>query len=163
MATLLQNFETSFNRWASLDPRIEPRERQYLSAHAYCGLGDIADLAGRDWQQTVGCMQNRRGNGIALLDFVDPNMTVEHFHRHATRAWRSWLSELAEKNRPSRRQFAYAVREPLFAGNDAGWAEYVARVRQSVPWFDEAVPEDDDDHFRPRGGKLAMVVRVFFE
>jgi hypothetical protein len=32
-----------------------------------------------------------------------------------------------------------------------------------VPWFDEAVPEDDDDHFRPRGGKLAMVVRLFLE
>lgn len=163
MATLLEKFETSFNNWASLEPRLEPRERQYLKSHAYCGLGDIAELAGRNWLEGVGCVQNRRGQGIALIDYVDPNMTIEHFHRHATQAWNLWLAELVDNKRPSRRQFPYAVRERLFADNDAGWALYVAHVRKSVPWFAQAEPENDNDHFHPRGGKLAMFVRVFFE
>jgi hypothetical protein len=51
---------------------------------------------------------------------------------------------------------AFVVRNNLFARNDAGRAGYVTRVRESAPWFD--IHEQDDDGFRPRGGKLVKAV-----
>ncbi|WP_454875360.1 hypothetical protein [Paraburkholderia xenovorans] len=164
MATLFQQFENRFNHWASLDPRMERREREYLSAHAFCGLGDVADqlrpMYGTDLDRKVATLQARHGNKVDLVDFVDPNMSLVHFMRHSILAFRSWLTEL-EKHRPNRRMFPHAVRESLFAGNDAGWAEYVAHVRKSAPWFDTHEPGEDDD-IHPRGGRLATVVRIFF-
>ena len=164
MATLFRQFETSFNHWASLNPRMEERERRYLGAHAFCGLGVVAEelrpVYGMNLDRTVASLQKRHGNAVSLIDFVDPNMSLVYFMHHSILAFRTWQSEL-EKKRPSRRQFPYAMRASLFAGNDAGWAAYVAHVRKSAPWFDVREPVDDDD-FHPRGGRLAMLVRSFF-
>ncbi|MEX3946095.1 hypothetical protein AB4Y44_42785, partial [Paraburkholderia sp. BR10937] len=82
----------------------EARERRYLSAHAFCGLGNVAErlqpVYAMQLNQTVASLQKRHGSAVSLVDFVDPNMPLVHFMHHSILAFRSWMSEL-EKKRPN--------------------------------------------------------------
>jgi hypothetical protein len=161
MQGALGHIETRFNAWVELDPHMSADERQYLEVHASCALGLVADQLKSHMipviDGTVACLQHRNYMPTDLADFVDPNMALAEFMRGSIKMSQTWLQELA-KRRPNRRQLAWAARK-LFQNNDAGWQQYVAHIRKSAPWFD-APSLDRDDDFRPRGGRLAMLLHT---
>lgn len=165
----LKQMEARFDRWISLPPRMADDERKYLQAHAYCALSDVAQIlqsgqvlasaACNGQPQTVANLQRRYAHGA--IDFVDSSMSVHRFMAGATSAFNAWHAELA-KRRPNRHRLVWVVQTQLFQGSDAAWHRYVEHVRKSAPWFD--VPQrGDNDAFQPRGGRLAAVLRIFFQ
>lgn len=121
-------------------------ERRALLLH----LGDVLEAVnrlmiyssgkqgkqGKESKQTVreALAAHDSPGALPLLMHVSPSMTAWDFVEHATAAFLSWPRELLELEL-DREQLARTVQQALFAGNEQGWRDYVATLREAVAWF----------------------------
>jgi hypothetical protein len=80
-------------------------------------------------------------------------LTPTNFAAHAASAYFLWTKELLEATL-NRKLLAYTVQHDLFAGNQAGWDEYVKMMRSEVPWFGEELGPVSEAEVEP--GRTAI-------